>query len=138
MGSKSSSSKASNVHDERVGADNGSLAFRENTGSVIIGSDELASQAIDQVTQNTFDTLTASTDFIAEAFNTFLNFTDKRIDRADANVAATTQFTGDILKAQQETSDDRLIKIVQFAMIAGVGVVALQSGVFKDIAGAFR
>jgi len=133
--SSSSSSKATEVRDERVGADNGATAFRaEGTNSITVGSDDTAQLAIESTT----NALTTTTDLIGSAFSNFLNLTDKRLERADLNIASQNETTARLLENEQQTSDDRLIKVIQFAGLAAVGVVFIQSGALKDITGAFK
>ena len=133
--SSSSSEQKTEVRDERVGADNAATAFRaEGTNSITVGSDDTAQMAIES-SQNA---LTTSADLIGTAFSNFLNLTDKRLERADQNIAAQNQQTATLLEKEQESADDRLLKLVQIAAFAGVGVVAIQSGIFKDIAKAVK
>lgn len=133
--SSSSSSQATEVRDERVGADNGATAFRATgTNTITVGSDDVAQLAIESST----NALTETTDFLATAFTQFLNTTDKSLERADSNLQAQQATTAQLLAKEQESSDDRLIKIFQLATFAAVGVVALRSGIFKDIAKAVK
>ena len=74
--SSSQSSKSSDLRDERVGADNGSTAFRASgTNTISVGSDEVAiaslyanNDAAQMAIESSTNALTASTDFIATAF----------------------------------------------------------------------
>jgi hypothetical protein len=133
--SSSSSSKATEVRDERVGADNGATAFRaEGTNEITVGSDDTAQLAIESST----NALTATTDLIGSAFSEFLNLTDKRLERADQNIASQNAQTAELISKEQESSDDRLIKVIQIGVVAAVGVVLLQSGAIKDVTGAFK
>lgn len=131
----SSSSQTTTVRDYRVGAENGSTAVHSvNAENVTFGSDATAQMAIESST----NALTASTDFIGGALSSFFNLTDKRLDRADSNIAAQNQMTAELLQKEQESSDDRLIKIFTYAIVAGLGYTALKTGVFKDLKGVFK
>lgn len=125
------SNQSSDVNDNRVGADNGAIAFRSANASndIIFGSDETAQLAIEAST----NALVASTDFIGSALTSFFNLTDKRLDRADNNIDSQNKLNAELLQKEQESSDDRLIKIIKYAMFAGLGYAAIKSGVFKDI-----
>lgn len=139
--SSSSSSSSSDVFDERIGADNGSVAIREVTGGSVTfrdTSEDVANTAIDAVRQNSTDALTASTDFIGEAFSQVISASEKSLDRAENNLAATRDFAAGLIDKEQETSDDRLVKLFQLVALAGVGIVALQSGALKDITGVLK
>jgi len=133
--SKSSSSQTTSVRDERVGAENGAIAVRSvSADNVTFGSDDTAQMAIEAST----NALTASTDFIGSALTSFFNLTDKRLDRADSNIASQNKMTADLLQKEQESSDDRLIKIIQYAMIAGLGYAVIKSGTIKNIVRSFK
>ena len=144
--SSSSSSKSTNVYDERVGADGGATAFRaEGTNSINVGSDDVSQAAIfasndsaQMAIESSTNALTASTDFLANAFTAVLNLTDKRLDRADQNNASITSFAEGVIGKSQESSDDRLIKLFQMIAVGGVAVVALKSGFLKDLKGVFK
>lgn len=150
--SSSSSSSSSDVFDERIGADNGSVAIRELSGGSFSFRDtdedvaiaaieeqrDTAKTSIDAVTQTTKDALTASTDFISNAFSQVLSVSEKSAERSEANLNATRDFASGIISEEQESSDERLIQIVQFLALAGVGIVAIQSGLFKDLKGVFK
>lgn len=154
LSSSSSSSQTTELQDKRIGADNGANALgvvlaRSHNNTLNIGSDDVAKHSIDAIKQITKDTLTATTDFISKAFTDFLNVTDRRFEAADNNIAAQNQLTETLLTNQQnqaaalisqesQSADDRLLKLLKMAMIAGVGVVALQSGALKEIKGAFK
>tara|TARA_R110002124_G_scaffold14054_6_gene63243 strand:+ start:889 stop:1293 length:405 start_codon:yes stop_codon:yes gene_type:complete len=128
--SSSSSAQASETTDERVGADNGSTAFRAvGENSIVVGSDDVASIAILAAQE----ALKTSTDFITDNFTNILNSADRRADKADANSAATQAFAADIVSQAQETSDERIIGMVKILLLSGVAVVAFQSGAFKGI-----
>lgn len=127
---KSKASQDSKVTDQRVGADNGAVAFHSlNSDKVIFGSDETAQFAIEAST----NALTASTDFLGSTFTKFLNLTDKRFESADRNQAAQQSLTANLLQKEQESSDDRLIKIFQYGIVAALGYTAIKSGIFKDV-----
>lgn len=131
----SSSSQSTTVHDERVGAEGGAIAVRQvSADNVIFGSDDTAQLAI----QSSTNALTASTDFIGAALTSFFNLTDKRLQSADSNIAAQNKMTADLLEKEQESSDDRLVKIFTYAIVAGLGYTALKSGVLKDLKGIFK
>lgn len=133
--SKASSSQETEVRDERIGADNGATAFRaEGTNTITVGSDDTAQLAIESST----NALTASTDFIGAALTNFFNLADKSLERADNNITAQQATTASLLAKEQESSDDRLIGLVKMAALAGVAIVALQSGAVKDIAKGFK
>lgn len=144
--SSSSSSKSSNVYDERVGSDNGATAFRaEGTNTISVGSDDVSQAAIfasndsaQMAIESSTNALTASTDFLSNAFTEVLNLTDKRLERADMNNASLQSFASGVINKSQESSDDRLIKLFQMIAIGGVAVVALQSGILKDLKGVFK
>lgn len=130
--SSSSSSSSTSTTDERIGADGGaSIARVESSGSgtITIGSDDIASEAI----KNSKDQLAVSTDFARTVFSQVLALTDKSLQSAESNIAASRDFAAGIIEKEQESSDDRLIKLVTYIMIAGVGIVALQSGVLKGV-----
>lgn len=130
LSSKSSSSQSTEVRDERVGADNGATAFRASgTNTITVGSDDTAQLAIESTT----NALTASTDFIGSALTNFFQLTDQSLQRADNNLRTQNQTAAELLREEQESSDDRLIKV--FAIVAGAGVVvvALQSGALKGV-----
>lgn len=133
--SSASSSQSSRVNDSRTGADNGGIAVRAaETDTLIIGSDDTAQLAIESTT----NALTTSADLIQGAFSEFLNITDKRLERADQNIASQQATTAELLSKEQESADDRLIKLFQMVAIAGVAIVTVQSGLFKDIAKAVK
>ena len=135
LSSKSKSSQSSNVYDERVGADGGSTAFRaEGTNTITVGSDDTAQLAIESTTE----ALTASTDFIGSALTNFFTLTDQSLKRADENVSAQQASTASLLQNAQVTNDDRLITVIKYIAFGGVAVVALRSGVLKEITGAFK
>lgn len=80
--SSSKSSQSSDVTDNRIGADNGSLALRTNSSgsqNIVIGSDDVAQFAIESST----NALTTTTDLIGSAFSDFLSLTDRRLERAE-------------------------------------------------------
>lgn len=137
--SSSSSSSSSDVYDERVGAQNGSVATREISGGSITfrdTSEDVAREAIDAVRQNSTDALTASTDFISQAFTQVINASDKTIDRANENVRNTRDFAATIISEEQEGSDERLIQLFQIVAVAGLAGIAIAN--FENIAGAFK
>lgn len=138
---KASSNATSKVYDGRAGADNGSTAFTGGTGGIRIdggnltlGSDDTAQMAIESST----NALTATIDFLGPTLSEFFNVTDKRFERADANAAASRQMTQDLLLQESESADDRLLSVIKWGAGAAVVVVAIQSGVFKDLKGAFK
>lgn len=133
--SSSSSSQRSEVRDERVGADNGATAFRASgTNTITVGSDDTAQLAIESST----NALTETTDLIDGVLTEFFNSSDKRLEAADRNISENQKLTAELLKNEQETSDDRLIQIFYILAAAGVGIVALQSGFLKDLRGVFK
>jgi hypothetical protein len=135
--SSSSSSSSSDVFDERIGADNGSVAVREITGGDVTFQDldaDVAQFAID----SSLRTLQASTDFLNETFTQVLNNSEKSVELANTNVAATRDFAASLIDKEQESSDDRLIKVLMYGSAAVVAVYAIQSGAIKDITGAFK
>lgn len=139
--SSSSSSSSSDVFDERVGADNGAVAFRElNGGSFHFDdtSQDVSLGAIDAIRQTSTDALTASTDFISQAFSQVITASEKGLERADQNLASTREFAASLIDEEQESSDDRLLQIIKFGTLAAIGVVAIQSGAIKDVTGAFK
>ncbi|MCB1557227.1 MAG: hypothetical protein KDJ15_07950 [Alphaproteobacteria bacterium] len=139
--SSSASSSSSDVFDERIGADNGSVAIRELSGgnfSFRDTSEDVANTAIDAVRESSTQALTASTDFIGQAFSQVLSASEKSIDRAQSNLAATRDFAAGLIDKEQESADDRLLKLFQLVAIAGVGIVFLQSGALKDLKGVFK
>lgn len=134
----SEAKQSTQVTDQRAGVEGSGTAISRpsasGNGTLIIGSDEIAGKAIAAST----DALALSANFLGDAFTSFLNLTDKRLERADQNNAAVQEFAGEIISKEQETSDDRLMKIVTFALIGGVAIVAIRSGVIKDIVGAIK
>ena len=136
--SKSSSTTTTQVSDTSSGVQGGgtsvSAPYATAGGTINVGSEVVASEAI----QASKDALQIGTDFLETAFGEVLKLTDNRISSAEANIAATQKFAGELIQKEQESSDDRLIKIVTYAIIAGVAIVAFQSGLFKDIAGVFK
>tara|TARA_B100001989_G_C24523661_1_gene457336 strand:+ start:241 stop:657 length:417 start_codon:yes stop_codon:yes gene_type:complete len=134
MGLFSSSSKSSNttnITDQRIGADAGenSYAFRaDGSGNVVtVGSDDVAQFAIESSTK----TLEQSTEFIGKALTDFFNVTDRSQEMAYNNIAANQQLTSELLQKNQESSDDRLIGVYQWAVIGILGFVLIQSGSLK-------
>lgn len=133
--SSSSSSQSTKVNDGRVGADNGGLAFRQlDNNKIVVGSDETAQFAIN----STLDALTASTDFIGDQLTSFFNITDRRFTAADNNIQSQNALTAELLKSEQESSDDRLIQIIKYALLAGVGYTVIKSGAVNQVIRAFK
>ncbi len=123
--SKSSSSTYTTVQnfDDDNAADNGAVISLAEAGAhVTIGSDELAGFAIDKVVQNSKDTLTLATDFLSQAFTKVLSQSDARAAAAESNVAANQSLTRDLMQKEQETADDRLIKLMTILGVAGVAI----------------
>ena len=138
--SSSRSSQSSNVYDNRVGADNGGVAFRE-ASNVNFGSDEVATLALQtnaDALEITSEALRSGTDTVAELFTELLNSSDRRLEAADSNLQAQQTLAGELIRSESESNDQRLIQVFQLLVIAGVGVVLIQSGVLKDIAGMFK
>lgn len=151
--SSSSQSQASNVYDWRTGADNGGLAIgaKSDNNTVLIeqvsdniaiasidGQREVSEKTIDTIYESTKNALTTTTDVIADAFSGFLNASDAQLQRANSNVKASRDFAADLIAENTESSDERLIKIVQYGMGAAVIVVLVQSGFLKDLRGVFK
>lgn len=129
--STTTTSTSSTVYDERMGAESGN-AIR-TSGPVYIGSDELAKAVAEGAIKNSKETLTLGTDFVLSAFTRVLDLTANSLNSADKNVEASRNFAADIISKEQESSDDRLIKVISYVMIAGIAVVALQSGALKGV-----
>lgn len=130
--SSSASSSSSSVDDERIGADGGSSIARvesSGAGAITIGSDKIASEAI----KNSKEQLAVGTDFARTVFTQVLELTGKSLQSAENNISASRDFAAGIIEKEQESSDDRLIKLVTYIMLAGVGIVAIQSGVLKGV-----
>ncbi|PCI54039.1 MAG: hypothetical protein COB36_11065 [Alphaproteobacteria bacterium] len=132
---KAKASQDSQVTDNRIGADNGGIAVHSvDADKVTFGSDETAQFAIEAST----NALTTSTEFIGDALTSFFNLTDKRLESADRNQAAQQALTGSLLAKEQESSDDRLIKIFQYGILAFLGYAAIKSGAIKNITRAIK
>ena len=133
--SKSSSSSSSSVRDERVGADNNSNAVRSigNADTITFGSDEVAGQAIDAIRESTSNALTSTADVLQNVFDGFLTATDRSLERSNENLKANQTLSADLLRQEQESSDDRLIKVIGFALLSGVSIVAIRSGFLKGV-----
>ena len=134
--SSSASSSSSDVFDERVGADNGALAFRAQDANVTINdtSEQVSIAAI----AGAQEALALGTDFIGKTFTQVLNLSDKRAEAAEKNSTATQAFASRVVEDATESADGRLIKIATYGGIMFVAVVALQSGVIKDLRGIFK
>jgi len=133
--SSSSSKQSTKVYDERVGSDNGSTSFRaDGTNTISVGSDDTAQMAIESST----NALTVGTEFINSALTNFLNMTDTQLERADKNVASNQALNAELLMEQEESADDRLMNLLKYGLLAGVGITALKTGLVKDIVGAFK
>lgn len=133
-----SSSKVDNktsVSDQRIGAEGGDAIRAQTAGqsTLVIGSDTVAVKAIDSVQASARDSLSASTGFLEKAFTEVLQLTDSRLKSADANFRSSQDFAANIIDKEQETSDDRLIKVVTGAMLGLVVIVAIQNGMLKGV-----
>lgn len=126
-GSSSKSSSSSSVQDERVGAEGNATAFRSTGENAIItvGSDDTAQFAINSSTQ----ALTATTNLIGDVFSKILNSTDTRQERAENNIAQQQRFSADLISNQSQTSDQRLINLMKYGLLAGVSIYAFKSGI---------
>ncbi len=134
LNSSSSSSSSSDVFDERVGADNGAVAFRASNATVNFDSEEIASLAIN----SNKSVLETSVDFIGKTFTEVLNQADKRAAASEAQAIKTQEFARGIVEDSSETADDRLISIVKYGGILAIAAIAIQSGAIKEITGAFK
>lgn len=118
--SKSSTTQTVMNVDERFGAAEGGQAFRiDGSSNINIGSDELASQALD----SNRDALTIAGDLIRETIEKAYNQTDNRAQAAEKNLAAAQASTQDILQKSQETADDRLMKLIAIIAATGLGAI---------------
>lgn len=95
----------------------------------VFGSDEVANNAIDFAG----DAIKTNADFFEKSFTDLLKSSDSRVASAEANLAATRNFAGEIIEKGQESADDRLIKLV--AIMGGLAVIAVlfQSGTLKGV-----
>jgi hypothetical protein len=151
----SSQSQASKVTDQRAGVGGSGIAMGRTSvndgGSItaVYGSDdvaiasiegqrELSEKSIETVYESTKNALTTTTDLISQAFTGFLNVSDNQLTRANQNVTASREFAANLIADNTESSDERLIKVVQYGMGAAVLVVLIQSGALKQITGAFK
>ena len=117
-----------------IGSDDVALASIFNTNELAKGSNEVAAGAIEASNEAL---LVAST-FLADTFTDFLNVTDQSLQRADTNIRAQQQTTADLLAKEQESADDRLIRVVKFGLIATGAIVFIQSGGLKTVLGVFK
>ena len=130
--STTKSTTKTSVTDQRVGIEGaGNVGRIDTTGSVIVSSDDVAKLAIEAVETSARDNLSVSTNFLEKAFTSVLKLTDTRLNSADQNFQKSQEFAAGIIAKEQETSDDRLIKVVTWGMVAAVIVVAVQSGALK-------
>lgn len=124
--SSSKSSSATSIYnydDDNAASEGSNIVTGIAAGaSVTVGSDELAGFAIDKVVQNSKDTLTLATDFLSQAFTKVLTQSDSRAAAAESNVAANQSLTRDLLQKEQETADDRLIKLVTILGLTAAGI----------------
>lgn len=77
------------------------------------------------------ETLKIGSEFIRDTFGGILNLTDSRLKSADANVQASRDFAAEIISEEQESADDRLIKVVAMMGAGVLALYAIQKGVFK-------
>lgn len=124
-----------------IGSDQVALASIFNTNELARGSNEIASEVLEASNE----ALLLSSNFLADTFSEVLNLTDQSLQRADTNIRAQQETTAQILAKEQESSDDRLIKIVTFGLIGAGAIVFIQAGgikqfgdVFKAITGVFK
>ena len=129
-------SASTSTYDQRVGADNGSASFGpgSNYGDITISSDDTAQMAIESST----NALTETYDFLVPTLTNFFNLTDKRFERADVNAAESRKMTQELLLQESESADDRLLSVIKWGAGAAVVVVALRSGIFKELKGVFK
>ncbi len=137
--SSSASSSSSDVHDQRIGADNGAVAIRQLAG----GNADLTFNSLDaDVAQFAIEGSTAalktSVDFLGDTFSKVLTASEKSVERASNNVSATRDFAAGLIDKEQQTADDRLIKVMGFGATAVAVVFVVQSGAIKDLKGVFK
>lgn len=124
------SSLQGNVVVENLNADLAQETVSSNTALAQAALNN-AANSIDTIKESTYNTLTASTDFISEAFSKLLNVTDNRLAKADENIKASYDFAGNIISKEQETADDRLIKVIVIFAVVGIAAALINGGVFK-------
>ena len=111
--SKTTTTQTVQNYDERFGASEGATAVRigSTVGNVVIGSDDLAALAL---TTNK-DALTLASKLMSETITKAFASSDNRASAAENNLTAAQQSSKEIIQKGQESSDDRLIKIVMAA-----------------------
>jgi hypothetical protein len=131
-----SSSASASTTDQKVGVESGGNAFGagSNYSNITISSDEVAQMAIASSTQALIET----TDFLGDALTDFFNITDGRDARASENDKANNQLTKELLLQESQTADDRLLSVLKWITVGGVAIVAVRSGIFKEIGGIFK
>lgn len=116
--SKSSSvtsTTVQNYDDDAAAYDGSNIVSATGQGNVIIGSDELAALTL----ASNKDALALATDLISETLGKAFSSTDNRAAAAENNLAAAQAAAKETIQKGQESSDDRLIKIVM-----GIGALA--------------